>query len=152
MLAADEVEARALTAEVVRLQAAGTRVRSVDGAELGELEPALAGAAAVALEIDAAQVNPMRSTLSLVQAAMSSGTDVRHATSVTSLSGSPGGWDVGTTSGMIRAQSVVLAAGVWSRELAALVGVDLPVWPRKGHILVTEPAPNLVRHILFEYG
>jgi sarcosine oxidase subunit beta len=53
---------------------------------------------------------------------------------------------------MIRAQRVVLAAGVWSRELAALVGVDLPVWPRKGHILVTEPAPNLVRHILFEYG
>ena len=40
---------------------------------------------------------------------------------------------------------MVCAAGVWSNEVAGLVGLELPIRPRKGHILVTARVPGLIR-------
>jgi glycine/D-amino acid oxidase-like deaminating enzyme len=45
---------------------------------------------------------------------------------------------------------VVDATGPWSAQIAAMVGYDLPIQPRKGHIVVTEPLPRLVRHKVWE--
>ena len=44
----------------------------------------------------------------------------------------------------------MIAAGAWSRAVGALVGLSLPVWPLKGHVLVTEPLRGLLRHYLTE--
>jgi sarcosine oxidase subunit beta len=55
---------------------------------------------------------------------------------------------VDTTAGPIACQTVVLAAGVWSPFIARTAGVDLPIWPRRGQILVTEPAAPRIRHFL----
>ncbi len=46
---------------------------------------------------------------------------------------------VDTTVGRIGCDWVVNAAGAWSRDLARLVGVDLPVKPERHEILVSEP-------------
>jgi glycine/D-amino acid oxidase-like deaminating enzyme len=46
---------------------------------------------------------------------------------------------VRTGQGDIPAGAVVNAAGVWGGEVARLAGVDLPILPRRGFILVTEP-------------
>ena len=56
---------------------------------------------------------------------------------------------VRTTAGHLSAGAVVNAAGTWSGELAALAGVDLPVLPRRGVVLVTQPLPPLVRHKVY---
>lgn len=40
-------------------------------------------------------------------------------------------------------EMVVNAAGGHAREIAAMVGLDLPVYPEKHEILVTEPAPRM---------
>ena len=45
---------------------------------------------------------------------------------------------------------MVCAAGVWSNEVARSAGVELPVRPRKGHILVTSRAPGLIAHPMLE--
>ena len=50
---------------------------------------------------------------------------------------------VETTKGRIATGTVVCAAGVWSRPVAALVGVELPVDPVKRQVWFTEPAPGL---------
>ena len=48
-----------------------------------------------------------------------------------------------TTAGPVRAGAVVLAAGVWTRELAADVGVHVPLEGAKGyHIEVERPSPR----------
>ena len=47
---------------------------------------------------------------------------------------------------------VVNAAGPWSGELAGRLGGHLAVSPRRGHVLVTEPLPPLVRRKVFEAG
>jgi glycine/D-amino acid oxidase-like deaminating enzyme len=44
---------------------------------------------------------------------------------------------------------VVNATGTWGGRLAGLAGVDLPVLPRRGFVLVTEPLPRVVRHKVY---
>lgn len=49
----------------------------------------------------------------------------------------------------LHAPHVVNAAGTWGGALAALAGVHLPVLPRRGFVLVTEPLPRVVRHKVY---
>jgi sarcosine oxidase subunit beta len=46
---------------------------------------------------------------------------------------------VNTEGGRIETDTVICAAGAWSREIGEWVGVDLPVIPVRRQILVTEP-------------
>ncbi len=48
-----------------------------------------------------------------------------------------------TSKGTIATDTVVCAAGAWSRACAQLVGVDLPVTPLRRQVLFTEPMPEL---------
>jgi glycine/D-amino acid oxidase-like deaminating enzyme len=57
-----------------------------------------------------------------------------------------------TRTGEIATETVVCAAGVWSNEVARLVGIETPIRPRKGHILVTAKVPGLIHHPLLEGG
>ncbi len=45
---------------------------------------------------------------------------------------------------------VVNAAGAWAGELARRLGDKIPVGPRKGHVLVTEPLAPFLRHKVYE--
>jgi D-hydroxyproline dehydrogenase subunit beta len=57
---------------------------------------------------------------------------------------------VRTGAGDILGGAVVNAAGTWGGDLARLAGVHLPVLPRRGFILVTEPLPKpLIRHKVY---
>lgn len=49
----------------------------------------------------------------------------------------------------LAAAVVVNAAGTWGGRMAALAGVQLPVQPRRGFVLVTEPLPPLIRHKVY---
>ncbi|MFI0806735.1 NAD(P)/FAD-dependent oxidoreductase [Streptomyces echinatus] len=50
---------------------------------------------------------------------------------------------VTTTSGRIETDTVICAAGAWSRAVGAMAGVELPVRPLRRQIAVTEPVPGL---------
>ena len=41
------------------------------------------------------------------------------------------------------------AAGPWAGSVARLARVELPVLPRRGFVLVTEPLPQIVRHKVY---
>ena len=51
--------------------------------------------------------------------------------------------EVLTSQGAIRTNTVICAAGAWSRSCGAMVGVDLPVTPVRRQILFTEPLEGL---------
>lgn len=50
---------------------------------------------------------------------------------------------VRTSQGVIETACVIDCAGVWSPQISAMVGVELPITPRKRELVVTEPIPNL---------
>ena len=50
--------------------------------------------------------------------------------------------EVITDKGNIRTKFVVNAAGAWSSEIGKMVGINIPIIPQKGDILVTEQAPK----------
>jgi sarcosine oxidase subunit beta len=50
---------------------------------------------------------------------------------------------VRTDAGTIRTGVVVCAAGAWSAQIGAMVGVDLPVTPYRRQVVFTEPIPEL---------
>ena len=54
-----------------------------------------------------------------------------------------------TERGTIATDTVICTAGAWSQDLAAMVGVDLPVVPLRRQILTTEPVPDLDPHTPF---
>jgi glycine/D-amino acid oxidase-like deaminating enzyme len=56
---------------------------------------------------------------------------------------------VRTSAGDFAAGWVVNAAGTWGGEVAALAGAPIPVLPRRGFVLVTEPLPPLIRHKVY---
>lgn len=88
-------------------------------------------------------VDPSGVTTSLARGALDRGATIERHTRVTGLQRDRGGWRVTTSKGEIAAEHVVIAAGQWSRQLARLAGVELPVVPLQHHYVVTEPLPEL---------
>jgi len=57
---------------------------------------------------------------------------------------------VETSLGTFSAPLVINATGTWAGELARMAGSDLPIAPRRGFILVTEPAPKYIFHKVYD--
>ncbi len=140
---------------VKSLRSEGISCRLATRDDLLELEPNLASdIIGGAIFPEDAQVQPMLTTLALAQAAKNHGAIIQTFTEVKGIELSPerSVIAVNTTAGRIPTQAVVNAAGVWSNAVGKMVGLDIPVLPRKGHIVVTEPAANVVNCKMMEAG
>ncbi|MGW7203703.1 NAD(P)/FAD-dependent oxidoreductase [Streptomyces sp. NPDC054837] len=130
-------------------RAAGVVAETVVGDGLYGLEPHLApGLPGGVLYPQDCQVMPALAAAHLVRA---SGARLFTGRTVTDVLLTPDGAVCGvrTDRGDIDAPAVVNAAGTWGAELAALAGTHLPVLPRRGFVLVTEPLPRMVRHKVY---
>ncbi|MFF9044702.1 NAD(P)/FAD-dependent oxidoreductase [Streptomyces parvulus] len=130
-------------------RAAGVEALSVPADRLPDLEPRLAPGLAGAVHYPQdAQVMPALAAAHLLRA---SGARLHAGRTVTGVLRGPGGTvrGVRTDRGDLHAPAVVNAAGPWGGEVAALAGVRLPVLPRRGHVLVTEPLPPRIRHKVY---
>jgi glycine/D-amino acid oxidase-like deaminating enzyme len=142
-------------AKAETMSGAGVRAELLDNAGLRSLEPNLAPDLAGGVFFpDDAQVDARRATLAFIAAARRQGLILHSGAEVTAVRQAPDGRvsSVVTASGEIATGSVVCAAGVWSNRVAQFVGIELPVRPRKGHILVTAKVPGLIHHPLLEGG
>ena len=86
-------------------------------------------------------VNWNKWTQALVRGCGRTGVDVRGHTTVQSLVRDGDGQirGVQTTEGLIAADHVVVAAGIWSKQLLDAVDVPIDLYPLRGQVLVTEP-------------
>ena len=142
-------------AKAETMSEAGVRAEVLDSTGLRSLEPNLASDLAGGVFFpDDAQIDARRATLALISAARQRGLTLHPNAEVTAIRQAPGGRVSGvvTQAGEIATDTVVCAAGVWSNRVAQLVGVELPIRPRKGHILVTAKVPALIHHPLLEGG
>lgn len=128
----------------------GVQVDVVGPQTLGELYPGLQTADLVGgLHIFGdGQTNPVDTTMALAKGARARGALLLENTTATRIL-VDGGRAVGveTDRGAIRARKVVLAGGMWSRDLAAAIGVTLPLYACAHYYVVTEPIPALQKNL-----
>ncbi|WP_036554333.1 NAD(P)/FAD-dependent oxidoreductase [Nocardioides insulae] len=151
VVAASSTGAEGLRALAVRQRAAGIEVTDVPADRIADYEPYLTdGLAAAAHYPQDCQAQPMLVTAHLLRMAREAGAGVSTGTTVTGLL-RDGDRVVGvrTDRGDLTAGAVVNAAGTWAGEVAALAGVRVPVMPRRGFVLVTEPLPPTVFHKVY---
>ncbi|WP_327691956.1 FAD-binding oxidoreductase [Streptomyces sp. NBC_00461] len=130
-------------------RAAGVVAETVAGDTLYGLEPRLAPGLPGAVHYPQdAQVMPALAAAHLLRA---SGARLLTGRTVTGFLRTTDRTVLGvrTDMGDIHAPAVVNAAGTWGAELAALAGTFLPVLPRRGFVLVTEPLPRLIHHKVY---
>lgn len=138
---------RALTAQ----RAHGIAVQELEADELLDLEPYVSpGAVGAAFYPDDSQVMPMQVVAHLLALARDRGAEVLPHCEVTALL-QDGDRVVGvrTPQGDLPAGAVVNATGPWASQLAALAGVNVPIAPRRGYVMVTEPMPPRVFHKVY---
>ncbi|MFG2330828.1 NAD(P)/FAD-dependent oxidoreductase [Streptomyces sp. NPDC048604] len=151
VVARDAAGAAALAAFAARQRAAGVDAEPVPADRLQDLEPHLAPGLAGGVHYPAdAQVMPALAAAHLLRGCGDAVT-LRLGEEVTGVLRGPAGEvrGVRTPRGEIHAPYVVNAAGVHGGELARLAGVHLPVLPRRGFVLVTEPLPRVVRRKVY---
>ncbi len=90
------------------------------------------------------QTNPIDTTRALAAAARQGGATIHEGVTVTSiLKKDDVATGVKTSKGEIFAKKIVLCGGMWSRDLAASVGVTVPLHAAEHFYAVTEPIPGL---------
>jgi glycine/D-amino acid oxidase-like deaminating enzyme len=151
IVAETDVELEYLATLNAAQKATGLDMTWLDAAaasEWGEgLGPSVRGASFCSTD---AEVNPLKVVFGFAEAARRHGARICTNTEVTGVRIDRGRVTaVQTDRGAITTQSVVNAAGVWSPAIGQLAGANLPVRPRRGVVIVTEPAPFRVLGTLF---
>ena len=152
VVAHDVPQLAALRELAERQRAAGVAVEVLNAGTLRGAEPRLSRhLAGGAFYPQDAQVQPMRAALAYLALARRCGAQVVGGAEVIALETTPARVSAVVTSrGRVATPVVVNAAGPWSGVVAQRLGSALPVRPRRGHILVTEPVPAVIRHKVYE--
>jgi sarcosine oxidase subunit beta len=155
VVAASAVAGKALLALAAEQRQGGVDARDVDPDAIQDYEPQIrAGLAAAVHYPQDAQVQPMLLTAHLLKLARAAGARVSTGVSVFGfeLEASSVGRRivaVRTSRGPVACEQVINAAGPWAGEIARMAGVDLPILPRRGFVLVTEPLAAIINHKVY---
>jgi sarcosine oxidase subunit beta len=93
-----------------------------------------------------AEINPIELTRGFALVAQKRGVRILLETEVTGiLKTGDKVTGVKTNRGDISAPLVVNAAGPWANCITEMIGISVPIKPRRGQIVVTEPAPPFIK-------
>jgi len=149
MVAESEAGMRFLRDKAALEKSYGLEAEIVDRQDLHTLAPALSDRL-IGAEYSPGEgkINPLTATYSVMRRAREQGARLRRSTDVTAIERTGGGWQVLTNRGVITAGRVVNAAGPWARSIAAMAGLDLPVYSAPLQMIVTDRAPPLVDQLV----
>lgn len=146
-IAADEEELSYVPAKAAFYRERGVTVAELSAAEVAEIEPELRPGLAGGLQIPGDRViYPPAAARWLVEQAVVAGVELREGCAVRGLDSNAVG--VLTENGRIAAGHVVNAAGARAAELIP----ELPIEPRKGHLVITDRYPGFCHHQMVELG
>lgn len=130
--------------------AEGYGLRWLEAEEARAMEPAVApdlGGASYCAEDG--HIYPFDFVKNALARAQARGATVMRQNPVTGIRRSAGRvTGVETPAGEIAAEAVVCAAGIWTPALGKMAGVEIPIHPSHGEILVTETLKPMLNHIL----
>lgn len=134
----------------------GYDMRMVDRHELQQIEPYLADdlAGGIWTEVDSS-MNPYKLCYAFVEEGKKLGLQVYDYHDVQNITLDNKGRveSVVTDGGTFKTKRVVNCAGVWSPKIAEMVGVHIPIKPRKGMVLISEKTPlKVASQKVHEFG
>ena len=145
-----EDEMAAMEQYVAAQQEIGLDVRLLDAAETRQREPHLSGKiwGASHSPLDG-QVNPIALTHGFALGAKALGARILSGSAVRTIETAGGNVAaVVTEQERIQTEVVVNAAGAHAPEIGEMVGIEIPIEPRRGQIIVTEACPPAITHCL----
>lgn len=100
-----------------------------------------------------ATVNPYMLTFSMFHDAQKMGATIHTHTNVTNITyRNDQSYDIETNNGLFTAKKVVNACGVWSPYIGEMLGIDIPIKPRKGQIIVASRQQPVGLRKVMEFG
>ncbi|RAS34527.1 NAD(P)/FAD-dependent oxidoreductase [Paraburkholderia bryophila] len=146
-VAADDEEWQAARVMQAAFEAQGVAAQLLDAAALRMCEPALAASLAGGLRIehDSIVYAPTVAEWLLTQSPGAANIGLRLGAAVSSIESDGVTLSNGES---ISAACVIVANGLGARQLVP----SLPLQPKKGHLLITDRYPDLIRHQLLELG
>ena len=124
----------------------GYHMEIVDVGEIERLNPFIstAGVLAGAWTRNDGHADPSGLCQAMAKGARDMGARIVRGNRVTGIKALPGGeWELLTEQGSVVAETVVNAAGCYARQVAQMVGADLPICNIQHHYLVSGPVPEL---------
>ena len=89
------------------------------------------------------QTNPIDTCMSLIAGAKKNGVKISENLEVKDLwKVSNGNYQLDTVEGIMECETLVLACGLWSRDLASKLGARIPLFAAEHFYVVTEPLPE----------
>lgn len=139
---------------VDRQKEAGLPFRMLDRQDIREESPFFADDLLGGLECATdSTVNPYLLAFSLLSEAQKFGAKAFKQTEVKSMKiETNGSFVVETTNGTFTAQQVVNAAGVWAPKIGQMLNINIPIEPRKGHIIVASRQQHVGCRKVMEFG
>jgi len=145
-VAADETEMMEAASKQARYAEHGTHTVLLDAAALAEAEPYLRPGLAGGLLVPGdGVVYPPTAALWLAEKACTQGATLYAGRRVVQAARGEVSLDDGTH---LSAKHIVIATGALAPQLIP----ELPIRPRKGHLVITDRYPGMVRHQLVELG
>ncbi|MBE0479235.1 FAD-binding oxidoreductase, partial [Candidatus Aerophobetes bacterium] len=128
-------------------QKEGINVRLIERDELQKLEPTLGEDVVVGIEEwESCSVNPFKVNYGFAYAAKKLGAKFLLSTEIKEIKKNKNRViSVITDKEKITTNFLVDSAGAWSSQIGKMVDLVIPVRPRKGQIIVTEPTPFNIR-------
>jgi glycine/D-amino acid oxidase-like deaminating enzyme len=150
VLAPSEAILAKLRRQADRLQQAGLPARLANPADIAELEPALDCSRIIgALYAEQGHLDGAALTRAYAKAAQRLGAGIREFVSVRGFAVERRRIvAVHTDQATFTPGQVVLAAGAWTRQLAVLAGIDVPVYQLHGQALATAPLAAILNCML----
>ena len=93
-------------------------------------------------------VNPMKVTTGYIEASRRLGARIYQDAEVVGVERSSSSVTVKTRDFEVQGQTLVNAAGVWAADIGRMLDLEIPVIPRRGQILVSEPLPPMFNHVM----
>lgn len=137
-----------------RQKEAGLPFRMLDRQDIREESPFFAEDLLGGLECATdSTVNPYLLAFSLLTESKKFGTKAFNHTEVKEMKRDiDGSFIVETTNGTFTAKQVVNAAGVWAPKIGEMLDVNIPIEPRKGHIIVASRQQHVGCRKVMEFG
>jgi sarcosine oxidase subunit beta len=128
----------------------GFRIELLDTRAARALEPAASELLSGFLHSpERAQADPKLATRAFAEAARRRGAEIEERRAVLRVAPrGDGGWRVETSRGELVAGALVIAAGAWSRDIGAMLGLDIPVVPVRGQMWATWPLPPRIFQVI----